>query len=99
MLIPIANAPRTYVRISAPFDEAHSVRTGQDSSLRQADEQPLLHHARNLTQPRRQFRRIGDALQFGVQEPVAAVGHEGPTVWSLAQREGSATAGIGVRGL
>ena len=48
--------------MSAPFDEAHTVWTGKDSSMRQADEQAVLHHAGNLREARRQIRRIGNTV-------------------------------------
>jgi hypothetical protein len=58
---------------SGPFDKAHPVSTGQDSSLRHADEQAVLHHARHGGEIARQRRRIGDATQLRIKEPVPAI--------------------------
>jgi hypothetical protein len=58
---------------SGPLDEPYPLRTGEDSSLRQADEQAVLHDTGHVGKAACQCRRIGDALQLRVEQPVPAI--------------------------
>src|SRR5271156_421265 len=69
---------------SGPLDEPHPVRTGNDSSPSEADEQAVFHDSRDHSKPCRKSLRVWNALQLGVQNPVAAIRDESMAVWPFA---------------
>src|SRR4029079_751943 len=55
------------------LDDADAARAGENSGLRQTDEQPVLYNTGNAAKLRGQRLRIGNALERGIKDPVAAV--------------------------
>src|SRR5882724_1912923 len=58
----------------APFDYANSLRAGQDGRAGKANKQTVFDDARDQAEQARQTRRIGNAPEMGVDNPVAAIG-------------------------
>src|ERR1700733_10245826 len=74
-----------------PLDNTHPVRTGDNSSPRDADEQAMLHDARDGGKPARESLRIGYLPQLGVQQAVPAIRDESMAVRRLAKQRRSRT--------
>src|SRR5436305_7250347 len=68
----------------APFDYANSLRAGQDGRAGKANKQTVFDDARNQAEQARQTRRIGNAPEMGIDNPVAAIGDRNVTVFGLA---------------
>ena len=58
------------------LDDANTVASGKNGSLRQPDEQSVLDDARYPGKPRRQRLRIGNPLKRPVENPVPAIRDE-----------------------
>jgi hypothetical protein len=71
---------------SGPLDDAHAVRPGDDGRLRKADEKSVLDHARDRGKPVRQQARLGDALEHGVEDEVAAIRDQSMAILGPSQQ-------------
>src|SRR6476660_6506716 len=68
----------------APFDYANSLRAGEDRRAGKANKQTVLDNARDQAQQPRQTRRIMDAPEMGIDNPVAAIGDKNVAVFGLS---------------
>src|SRR5665213_3820163 len=80
---------------SRPLDDASAVRARKYDGLRHPDKETVLDDPRYTRQPLGQAPGIGDAVERGVQYPVAAIRDESVAVPALAQPGGPGTAGGG----
>src|SRR5438874_5927969 len=67
-----------------PLNYANSLGTCQDGGAGQANEQPVFDDTRDQAQQARQTRRIHDAPEMGIDNPVAAIGDKNVAVLALA---------------
>jgi hypothetical protein len=65
---------------SGALDKTYPIRTGDNSSLREADEQAVLHDAGNSGEFAGKRTWIGNAPQLSVKEPVPAIRDESMAV-------------------
>src|SRR3954462_10969767 len=77
----------SFVEIAAlaPFDYATSLRAGQDGQAGKVNEQTVFNPARDQAEQARQTRRIGDAPEMGIDNPVAAIGDKNVAILALAE--------------
>src|SRR5258706_11935327 len=67
-----------------PFNNTNSLTACQHRRAGKANEQPMLDNARYRVQQSRQPRRIADAIEMGIDNPVAAIGDKSVTVLALS---------------
>src|SRR5947209_875523 len=84
--------------VSRPFDDAPAFRSGDHGRMGEPDEKPVFNHPRNAREPLGKGARIGDPLQGGIENEMAAVRDESMADLVAAQRYGAGTAGRNGRG-
>src|ERR1043165_3152467 len=82
---------RSFLLVSGPLDDAPAVGPGDDRNMGEPDEKPVFHHSRDGGQPPPQRARIGDPLQRGVENEMAAIRDKSVAGLVLAQRNRSGT--------
>src|SRR5207302_56564 len=65
---------------SAPLDDAHVARAGDDRRMGEPNKQTVLDHACNAVETLGERFRIGDPLESGIQNPVPSVRDESVAV-------------------
>jgi hypothetical protein len=68
----------------APFDYANSLRAGQNGRAGKANKQTMFDDARDQAEQARQTRRIGNAPEMGIDNPVAAIGDKNVAIFGLS---------------
>src|SRR5579864_6123744 len=76
------------------FNNTNSAAASQYRHAGDTDEQPMLSNARYAAERLRQTRRIRDAAEMGVDDPVAAIGDKSVTVAAFSQQQLAGSAAI-----
>src|SRR5947208_3448082 len=79
--------------VSRPLDDAPTFRSGDHGRMREPDEKPVFNHPRNSRQPFAERARIGNPLQGGIEDEMAAVRDESMAGLVAAQRDRPGAAG------
>src|SRR5579859_7995707 len=67
------------------LNEAHPILPGDDGRRHQADEQPMLDHARDFRKPRREHARLADAHERGIEDEMSAIRDKSMALAGAAQ--------------
>src|SRR5579871_3996942 len=70
-----------------PLNNSNSLGARQHRDAGKPDEQSMLDDARNEAQQLRQMRRVRDALEMRIDDPVAAIGDKNVTVAAFSQAQ------------
>src|SRR3989440_2966917 len=79
--------------VSRPLDDAPAFRSGDHGRMGEPDEKPVFNHPRNSRQPFAERARIGNPLQGGIEDEMAAVRDESMAGLVAAQRDRPGAAG------